>query len=138
MYIYICMYIYIYIYIKGESGITPTPDICKETRKPHRGFVLICQHICFHTNVSDLIPSWKSSFVYFIESLYDTLKDNRNSCFVLTWFIKSLHTEAFKTDFTFLGIQSKHSVKRYSTPKGKRILHFSSYLNVIFDKSTGE
>ena len=52
-------------------------------------------------SISDLIPSWKSSFVYFIASLCDTSKDNRDSCFVLTSFIKSLHNEAFKTDLTF-------------------------------------
>ena len=53
-------------------------------------------------SISDLLPSWKSSLVYFIASLFDTSKDNRDSCFVLTMFIKSLHSEAFKTDLTFL------------------------------------
>ena len=89
-------------------------------------------------SISYLIPSLKSSFVYFIASLYDTSKDNRDSCFVLTSSIKSLHSEAFKTDLTFFGILSKHSVKRSSIPKGKRILHFSSLPSAILEKSTGE
>ena len=70
-------------------------------------------------SISDLLPSWKSSFVYFTASLYDTSKDNHDSCFVLTSFIKSLHSETFKTDLTFLRILSKNSVKRSSTQKEK-------------------
>ena len=70
-------------------------------------------------SISNLITSWKSSFVYFIASLYDTSKVNRDSYFVLTSFIKLLNSEAFKTDLTFFGMLSKHSVERPSIPKGK-------------------
>ena len=113
MYMYISAingYIFFFQY-KSEPGIATTPGICKQTSTY---FVFIPM-----LSIRDLIPSWKSSFAYFIPSLYDTSKYNRDSCFVFTSFIKSLHSEAFKTDLTFLGIVSNHSVKRSSTPKGK-------------------
>ena len=145
----VCVYIYIhtssatngyvfFFHYKGEPSITPTSGICKQTScgvcadlSTYFVFILML-------SISDLILSWKSFFVYFIVSLYDTSKDNHDSCFVLTFFVKSLHMEEFKTDLTFSGILSKHPVKRSSTPKGKRILHFSGFLSVILGKSAGE
>ena len=112
------------------SQITPTSGICEQTSwkvcidlSTYFVFIpmLSISRLAIWYPVGNLLWYLYSVTIWHSKRLF-------SSCFVLTSFIKSLHSETFKTDLTFFRMLSKYSAKRSSTPKGKRILHLAACL----------